>query len=105
MPGLGRAFEVLSRKAREDKWNHEDYLKGVLDVELVSRADSAMKNRIQQARFPDLRTLEKFDFSKSDGIDAQQIATLAKGEWIRRGHNVIFAGPIGTGTGSMIPSL
>lgn len=105
MPGLARSFEVLSRKAREDKWNHEDYLKEVLDMELVSRADSAMKNRIQQARFPDLRTLEKFDFSKSDGIDAQQIAVLARGDWIMRGHNVIFAGPIGTGKTHLATAL
>lgn len=105
MPGLARSFETLSRKANEDRWSHEDYLHETLAVEVQSRADSAMKNRIHYARFRELRALEKFDFSKSEGIDPQQIATLAKGEWITRGHNVIFAGPIGTGKTHLATAL
>ena len=42
---------------------------------------------------------------ESDGIDAQQIAVLAKGDWITRGHNVIFAGPIGTGKTHLATAL
>jgi len=45
-----------------------------------------------------MKTLDTFDFASTDGaVSATQIAELARGEWIKRAHNVIFAGPIGTG--------
>jgi len=97
MPGVARAFEALARQAREEHWSHEEYLHEVLSVEQGSRNDSAVKQRLHAARFPELKTLSDFDFKSADGIDAAQIAELARGAWIPRGDNVLFAGPIGTG--------
>ena len=97
MPGLARAFEALGRQAREERWAFEDYLHEALAVEIVSRAESAVRERIRLARFPELKTLDQFDFATADGIDAAQVAELARGEWIARAANVLLAGPIGTG--------
>jgi DNA replication protein DnaC len=97
MPGLTRSFESLARKAKEERAGHDEYLSTVLGAEIQSRTEAAMNNRLRAARFPELKTLDKFDFSKSEGVDAKEIASLAKGEWIVPGRNVIFAGPIGTG--------
>ncbi len=45
-----------------------------------------------------MKTLDTFDFAATDGaISATQLAELARGEWIGRADNIIFAGPIGTG--------
>jgi DNA replication protein DnaC len=52
---------------------------------------------MRAAAFPELKTLDQFDFSASDGISASAIAELARGDWIARGENVLFAGPISTG--------
>lgn len=97
MPGLGRAFEDLARQAREESWSHQDYLHDVLAVELSSRIESAVKQRIHGAAFPELKTLDEFDFTVADGVAAAKIADLAKGDWIAGGENVLFVGPIGTG--------
>jgi DNA replication protein DnaC len=98
MPGIGRIYEALARQAREEHWGYEEYLHEVLSAEQTSRTDSAVRHRIREARFPELKTLDTFDFTTTDGaISAAQIAELARGEWIARGDNVIFAGPIGTG--------
>jgi DNA replication protein DnaC len=97
MPGLLRAYEGLARQAREERWTHEEYLHEVLAVEVQSRADSAVRQRIREARFPEPKTLDTFDFSAADGIEAAQIAELARGRWIADAENLIFAGPIGTG--------
>jgi DNA replication protein DnaC len=98
MPGLARSFEGLARQAREEHWAFEDYLHEVLSAEQTSRADSVMRQRLKEARFPETKTLDGFDFSATDGaVTAQQIAELARGKWIDEGHNVVFAGPIGTG--------
>jgi len=97
MPGLARAFEALARQAREEKWAHEDYLHETLSVEVTSRADSAVRQRLRDARFPEEKTLDQFDFTVADGVDAALVADLARGDWIGRADNVLLAGPIGTG--------
>lgn len=97
MPGAAREFEALARQAREEKWTHEDYLHEVFTVEIASRRDSAVRQRLRDARFPELKTLDQFDFAAADGIDAAQVAELARCGWLDRGENVLLAGPIGTG--------
>lgn len=97
MPGLGRSFEALSRQSLEERWTHQDYLHECLAVEETSRHDSAVRHRLREARFPELKTLDAFDFAASEGVDAAVVAQLARGEWVTAGHNVILAGPIGTG--------
>ena len=86
-----------ARQAREEHWAYEDYLHEALAVEIASRSESAVKQRLRAAAFPELKTLDQFDFSAADGISAPTIAELARGHWIARGENVLFAGPIGTG--------
>jgi DNA replication protein DnaC len=97
MPGLGRSFEALARQAREEHWSFEDYLHEALSTEEASRAEHAVGHRIREARFPEIKTLDRFDFGAAEGVDAAQIADLARGEWVGKARNVIFAGPIGTG--------
>src|SRR5439155_5463277 len=90
-------FEALTRQSVEEHWTHQDYLHECLSVEETSRHDSAVKHRLREARFPELKTLDGFDFGASEGVDAALLAQLARGEWVTAGHNVILAGPIGTG--------
>lgn len=97
MPGLARAFDALARQAETEHWSHEDYLHEALAVELTSRWESAVRQRLRDARFPEQKTLDQFDFAVAEGVDAALVAQLARGDWIGRSENVILAGPIGTG--------
>ena len=99
MPGLARAYEPLGRQAREEHWTHEDYLHEVLGAEQASRLESAVRHRIHDARFPEIKTLDAFDFAATDGaVSAALVSELARGEWIARAEKLIFAGPIGLAT-------
>lgn len=97
MPGLARVFEALGRQAREEKWSPEDYLHEVLSAEQTSRADSAIRQRLHDARFPEMKALDSFDFTEAEGIDAKEVAALARCEWVTAAKNVLLVGPIGTG--------
>src|SRR4051812_1301370 len=105
MPGVTRSFENLARQAREEHWSHEDYLHEVLAVEIASRAESAVKQRLHAAAFPELKTLDQFDFGAAEGLSATKIAELARCDWIVRGENILIAGPIGTGKTHLAISL
>lgn len=97
MPGLARVFEAMARQAREEKWSPEDYLHEVLSAEQTSRADSAVRQRLHDARFPEMKPLDSFDFAEAEGIDAKEVAALARCEWVTEAKNVLLVGPIGTG--------
>jgi DNA replication protein DnaC len=97
MPGLARSFEALARQAGAEGWSPEEYLHEVLSAEIASRSDSAVRHRLAAARFPETKTLDEFDFAAADGIDADLIMRLGRGDWIAAGENIVLAGPIGTG--------
>jgi DNA replication protein DnaC len=97
LPGVARTFEALARQARDAHWPHEDYLQEVLSAEQASRHESVIRQRLREARFPEAKTLDAFDFAAVDGVSATQIHSLARGEWVTQPENLILAGPIGTG--------
>jgi DNA replication protein DnaC len=97
MPGVAKTFEALARQAGTEGWSPIEYLHEVLATEITSRAESAVRARLRNARFPEQKTLGEFDFDAAAGIESTRLAELAGGAFIERGDNVIFAGPIGTG--------
>src|SRR5918994_645421 len=97
LPGIARTFEGLARQARDAHWPHEDYLHEVLSAEQASRHESVIRQRLREAHFPEVKTLDAFDFTAAEGISASQIHALARGEWVTAPENLILAGPIGTG--------
>jgi DNA replication protein DnaC len=97
MPGLGRSLEALLRQGAEARWSLDDFLHECLSVEETSRMESAVRHRMHEARFPETKTLDSFDFKLAEGVDARLVADLARGQWISDKRNVILAGPIGTG--------
>src|SRR3982751_6625693 len=96
LPGVARTFEGLARQARDGHWPHEDYLHEVLSSEQASRHESVIRQRLGEARFPEVKTLDTFDFTTAEGVHATQIHTLARGEWVSAPENLILAGAIGT---------
>jgi DNA replication protein DnaC len=97
MPGLARVFEDLARQAREEHWSFEDYLQEVLAAEIASRNDSAVKQRLRGASFPEMKTIDEFDFTAVEGVTPTKVAELARCDWVAAGDHILFAGPIGTG--------
>ena len=54
LPGVARVFASMARQAREAHWPHEDYLHEVLSAEIASRHESVMRQRLREARFPEV---------------------------------------------------
>jgi hypothetical protein len=98
LPGVARTFEGLARQARDTHWAHEGYLHEVLTAKEASRHESVIRQRLREARFPEVKTLDTFDFAAADGLNATQVHTLARGEWVTAPDNLILAGPIGPAT-------
>jgi len=97
LPTLGDQFAGLAEEAVKEKQSHLSYLEALLEAEVEERDRKAMARRIQEARFPAVKTLEEFDFQSAPHISAALLRNLSEGGYLARKEPVIFLGDTGTG--------
>ena len=97
LPTLGDQFAGLAEEAVKEKQSHLSYLEALLEVEVEERDRKAVARRIQEARFPAVKTLEKFDFPSAPHISAALLRNLSEGGYLARKEPIIFLGDTGTG--------
>jgi len=97
LPTFAREYAARARQARDGGWDYEDFLRELLEAEVISRRERCAARRLKAAQFPDHKTLEQIDWQVLKGISKPKIAELASCEYLDRAEDVVFAGPIGTG--------
>jgi DNA replication protein DnaC len=96
-PRIGACAETFAKKAESENWTHAEFLAAVLGEEVAARELHGGQHRVKGARFPQIKTLDDFDFSFQRSIKRAQAQHLAQLDFITEAHNVIFLGPPGTG--------
>jgi DNA replication protein DnaC len=97
LPRVLREYPTLARQARDGGWPYEDFLRELFEVEVLARRDSVARQRIREARFPDAKTLDQIEWDALQGVSRPKVLELASADYLRRGEDVVIAGPIGTG--------
>jgi len=97
LPTVGREYEAAARRASNDGWAYEDYLRELLEAEVRTRNENAARRLLRQARFPDTKTLDQIDWDILQGISRPKIQELASCRFVEEKHDVVIAGPIGSG--------
>ena len=97
MPGLRVHFEEIAREARGTGESHEAYLVACLRAEIESRREHRLQDRLKQARFPQRKTLEEFDFTLVPSVSRELVLFLSGGAFVKEKENVILLGASGTG--------
>jgi DNA replication protein DnaC len=98
--GLTQADAVLEahlERAARQSVAYADFLQELLTCEVTARQDRQVRNRLQQARLPFVRTLEQFDFAFQPSLDARQVNELRTLRFVHEASNVVFLGPPGVG--------
>ncbi len=96
-PRIAETARALAERAREEGWEHERYLAAVLDAEVTARQTHGGEHRVRAARFPQVKTLDDFDFSFQRSVKRELVAHLAQLDFLCERKNVILLGPPGTG--------
>ena len=97
LPFMQEHAEALASQAAEKQWSHMDFLTRLIEGEAACRQDRARERRIQQARFPVLKTFEQFDFTWPTKINRLQVQNLFRLQFLQDKANVVIVG--GTGLG------
>ncbi len=96
-PSMGKAFERLAERARQEEWTHVEFLAACLEREVAARQTNGGELRVKAARFPARKTIEEFDFDHQRSLKRDTLAHLGALDFVAARENVVFLGPPGTG--------
>lgn len=97
LPSFARRYEELARQAVASGWSYEDYLRELLESEVLTRAERRAEKLLKGALFPDIKTLDQINWTALVGVSRTKIMELASCGFIEKAEDVVIAGPIGTG--------
>jgi len=90
-------YQPLANQAAEQQLSHVDYLAQLIEGEATLRENRSIKRRIDNARFPVLKTLDTFQWSWPKKINRPQIQNLFRLAFMATQTNVVFIGNVGLG--------
>lgn len=97
LPFMQEHCDELARQAAAQQWSHVEFLRRLVEGETAAHQDRARQRRIQEARFPVLKTLEQFDFTWPSKINRLAVQDLFRLKFIEERANVVIVGGVGLG--------
>jgi len=105
LPTLLRDYASVAATCSRENVSFETFLLQLCERELAERQQRAMERRIKAATFPNLKTIESFQFDAQPGINETLIRELLVGEFIGQRENVLLIGNSGTGKTHLATAL
>lgn len=102
---IARHIETHLRQARDGGTDHAQFLVELTEMELHTRAEHRELRRIKEARFPQLKLLELFDFEFTPSLDRRLVRELVEGAYMAEHRNIILLGKSGTGKTHLATAL
>jgi len=97
LPTFAREYEKVAFECAQDQADYPRYLLRLCELERIDRDRRTIERRIRQARFPQTKSLDTFDFKAMPSLNKSLVVELARCEWIEQRENCIALGPAGTG--------
>ena len=92
-----RQYSSLAEDAAQGPQSYQRFLLALAEAEVKQRDLNGQKRRLQEARFPRLKSFADFDFSAIPALNPQRLLQLAQGEYIAKTEPVILVGNPGLG--------
>jgi len=97
LPTFVREYEKVALACAQDQADYPRYLLRLCELERIDRDRRNIERRIRQAKFPQTKSLDTFDFKAMPSLNKPLVLELARCEWIERRESCIALGPAGTG--------
>ncbi len=105
LPTIEAECEKVASRCAQDNVDHLAVLLRLCELELIEREKRAADRRLKAARFPNLKTLEAFDFAAQPSINKLLVMELLRCEYIDQRESVILIGNPGTGKTHLATAL
>jgi DNA replication protein DnaC len=105
LPFMAQHYDELAKQAATKQWSHLDYLVTLTQGEADLRRDRATQNRIRQARFPVIKTLDQFRWDWPTVINRMQVQNHFSLGFIKDKANLIYLGGVGLGKTHLATAL
>jgi DNA replication protein DnaC len=102
---IAAPYSALATQAAQKQWAHVDYLGRLIEGEAHLRRDRATRNRIRQARFPVIKTLDQFRWDWPTQINRLQVQHHFSLGFIKDKANLIYLGGVGVGKTPLATAL
>ncbi len=104
--GLRAALQRQSEDANYAQLPFEERLYQLLEAEQSERREKKIKRLLSQAKLKDRQAaLDQIEYSAKRGLERSQILSLASGEYIAKGQNVLITGATGVGKSFLAQAL
>jgi len=104
--GFKIALQRQSEDANYTQLTFEERLYQLLEAEQSERTNKKIKRLLSQAKFKDRQaSLDAIEYSNKRGIERSQILSLASGEYIGKGQNILITGATGVGKSFLAQAL
>lgn len=97
LPTVKAECEQVARQAAAENLDYLGFLLRLCERELADREQRAYQRRLKAARFPQLKSIDDFDFTAQPSLKRALVLELARCEFIERRECVILSGGPGTG--------
>ncbi len=97
MSTMERECEEIAFRCAKENVDHLGFLLQLSERELLEREARAAERRLKYAKFPNLKTLESFDFKAQPSINKMLVNELMRGGYVVNRESIILIGHPGTG--------
>lgn len=97
LAAMAQALEEQLQNAATFDLSFEERFGLLVMKEITDRENRRLQRLLKAARLKQAACLEDIDYRHPRGLDKSLMATLASGDWVRRGANLHLVGPTGTG--------
>jgi DNA replication protein DnaC len=94
---IRETYNQEADNAAQTKLSYQDYLHRLLENQVLNKIERSINRKMQVAGFPQLKSLEEFDFTYQPKINEKLIRELASLQFINEAKNLLFVGAPGVG--------
>ena len=92
-----RTYGEFIERAEREAWSFHEFLLALAREEVAHRAETRIQRCVRKARFPQLKTVEEFEFSVQPELRRTLLGSCFGPEFVDQGRNLILTGRSGRG--------
>lgn len=97
LSGIIEHYDNIFKESQENNWTNARFFDALIEHEVIVRENNRFQRLLRQAKFPNLKTIDQFKFTKAPYLSKKEISNFLDCQFIEDNTNLLFLGAPGTG--------